>query len=285
MGLQCYAGDMRRFQHSIVVIAALLVGCGGDDSPAASADPAQASNDATLSPETVKAAAIPSGLIPSPLEVESAVRKSGVAKDLQSRVPRDRGFTLSDGTHIDRVAMQTGVLLTDVILTARDADGAVLSKRLGQIGAGLKLLKAEEKLINTVKEFEQGVAGDVIPREALLEEMARISDLMAPDKKWGPTPQTGPLVQAGAWLAGVHMVATAVLEADRIDAADQLLKHPEVVSYFIGYVSTKNDAPSTIVHVLLKRMEDLQARTQKATLSRGDVESILSTTDDIFRQL
>ena len=277
---------MRRFQHSLFVAAALLVGCGGDDAPVVSSAPVPASNDATLSPEDVKsAAAIPSGLIPSPLEVETAVRKSGVASDLQSRVPATRGFVMAEDTHIDRVAMQTGVLLTDVILTARDADGGLLSKRLAKIGAGLALLKADDKLLQTVKEFEQGIAGDVIPREALLEEMARISDLMVPEKKWGPSPHTGPLVQAGAWLTGVHMVATAVLESNRIDAADQLLKHPEVVAYFIGYVSTKNDAPSTIVHVLLKRMEDLQTRVKKETLSREDVENILATTDDIFRQL
>ena len=277
---------MIRFQHSILVVTALLTGCGGEDPPAATPTPTPVSNDATLSPEDVKSAeAIPSGLIPSPLEVETAVRKSGVASDLQSRVPANRGFALAEDTHIDRVAMQTGVLLTDVILTARDAEGGVLAERLAQIGAGLKLLKADDKLLQTVKEFEQGIAGDVIPREALLEEMARISDLMVPDKKWGPSPQTGPLVQAGAWLAGVHMVATAVLEANRIDAADQLLKHPEVVAYFIGYVSMKNDAPSTIVHVLLKRLEGLQSRVKKETLSQEDVESILSTTDDIFRQL
>ena len=276
---------MNRFQYSIL-FSLVVAACGGDDPKTASSTPAEPSNDATLTPEAIKSAkAIPSGLIPSPLEVENAVRKSGVATDLQSRVPLTRGYEITAETHIDRVAMQTGVLLTDVILTARDADGVVLSKRLAQIGMGLKKLGAEEKILKTVQEFENGIAVDVIPREALLEEMGRITDLMAPEKKWGPEPQTGPLVQAGAWLAGVHMVATAVLESNRVDTADQLLKHPEVVSYFIGYVSTKNDAPSTVVHVLLKRLEDLQARTEKEHLTRADVESIVSTTDGIFRQL
>jgi len=276
---------MRRFQYSIL-LALVLMACGADEPSDASTTPAEPSNDATLSPEAVKSAkAIPSGLIPSPLEVENAVRKAGVAADLRSRVPQSRGYEITADTHIDRVAMQTGVLLTDVMLTARDAEGAVLSKRLGQIGTGLKKMGAEETILKTVKEFENGIAGDVIPREALLEEMGRITDMMVPEKKWGPEPQTGPLVQAGAWLAGVHMVASAILESNRMDAADQLLKHPEVVSYFIGYVSTKNDAPSTVVHVLLKRLEDLQIRTQKENLSREDVESILSTTDGIFRQL
>jgi hypothetical protein len=268
-----------------LILACWISACdGGED--AVQPPAAQPSNDASLSPEVVKAAsANPSGLIPSPLEIENAVRSTGVAPSLVGRVPADRGYRILAETHLDRVAIQTGVLLTDVILTARTASSADLSKRLGQVHLGLKAMGADENLLRTVKEFENGIAGEVITREALLEEMARITDLMVPEKKWGPSPQTGPLVQAGAWLAGVHMVAVTILESDRVDTADQLLKHPEVVGYFIGYVSMKSDAPSTIMHVLHERLEDLQVRTAKETLSREDVESIVSTTDGLFRQL
>jgi len=276
---------MKPIHFSVWFAFGLLSACGGAEEAAPSPTPAK-SNDATLSPEAVTtAAAIPSGLIPSPLEVENAVRNTGVASGLVSRVPADRGYTVTADTHIDRVAMQTGVLLTDVILSARDADAKALSMRLAHIHRGLKALGADDSLLQTVQEFQDGIAGDVIPREALLEEMARITDMMVPEKKWGPSPQTGPMVQAGAWLAGVHMVATTVVDADRIDAADQLLKHPDVVNYFLGYLSTKNDAPSTILHVLRKRLEDLHLRTKKEHLTREDVESIIATTDGIFRQL
>lgn len=268
-----------------LILTCWIPACGSDDE-VAQAPAVQLSNDASLAPEVVKAAsAIPSGLIPSPLEIENAVRSAGVAPSLVSRVPADRGYVVTADTHPDRVAIQTGVMLTDVILTARTAPAADLAKRLGLVHTGLRALGAESALLSTVKEFENGIAGEVITREALLEEMARITDLMVPEKKWGPSPQTGPLVQAGAWLAGVHMVAVTIIEADRIDAADQLLKHPEVIGYFIGYVSMKNDAPSTIVHVLHERLEDLKVRTNKAELSRDDVQSIVSTTDGIFRQL
>ena len=276
---------MNRSFLRYLLLSALVSACDGADekTPPPVASP---SNDASLSPEDIKAApVIPSGLIPSPLEIENAVRVAGVAPSLVDRVPADRGYEVTPTTHLDRVAVQTGVLLTDVILTARTADAKDLARRLGQVYQGLKALGASEQLLTTVKEFENGIAGEVITREALLEEMARITDLMVPEKKWGPSPQTGPLVQAGAWLAGVHMVAVTVLDAGRVDAADQLLKHPEVIGYFIGYVSTKNDPPSTILHVLHERLEDLQARTKKAKLTQEDVESIVSTTDGIFRQL
>ena len=233
----------------------------------------------------MSAAAIPSGLIPSPLEVENAVRKAGVADSLLDQVPADRGYSIAADTHLDRVAVQTGVLLTDVILSARKADSALLAKRIAKVHDGLKAMGADAELLQTIDEFKRGIAGDVISREALLEEMARITDLMTPEKKWGPSPQTGPLVQAGAWLSGVHMVATSILAADRVDAADQLLKHPEVVGYFRSYLATKNDTPSTILHVLQTRLEDIHTRTKKPSLGSDDVQTIVSTTDRIFRQL
>ena len=274
---------MKPVSPTLWLALGLLTACGGSGEPEPTKN---VSNDATLSPETVtSAAAIPSGLIPSPLEVENAVRRAGVADSLLARVPDSRGYSITTDTHLDRVAVQTGVLLTDVILSARKADATTLSTRLEHIHIGLKAMGADAELLQTVEEFKNGIAGDVITREALLEEMARITDLMTPEKKWGPSPQTGPLVQAGAWLAGVHMVANSIVAADRVDAADQLLKHPDVVGYFLGYLSTKNETPSTILHVLQLRLEDIHVRTKKRSLNRDDVESILATTDGIFRQL
>ena len=83
---------------------------------------------------------------------------------------------------------------------------------------------------------------------------------------------TLPMLQAGAWLEGAHLVSQA-LGDDPNGAGTALLKQPEVVEYFLRYVQQEGDG----------RAESAVLDTLKATL--GKIKEICSqdamTADDI----
>ena len=116
----------------VTLMAALLAACSGDEpaSQPAEAPPGADANaaaeaeapkppDKTFSPAELKAAAENVALVPRPAEMEKALAKAGINSRLGDMVA-DRDIS-TDHSNLDQVAVRTGVVLADLVLTANSA--------------------------------------------------------------------------------------------------------------------------------------------------------------------
>ena len=177
---------------------------------------------------------------PSPSETRLAVEKAGLGQ-LGELVP-DRGYKL-DIPDKDRVALRTGVLLADVVLTVSDAETGQLVARLRDLQTGLGVLGATEKMVATVGQVADQLENDSITRDDLLKTLDEAMGGAQTDLG-----EYGRFVQAGAWLAGSNLVARAVLADFEpsgvvtrpwVNNAAMLLQQPEVARYYLDYIRSE----------------------------------------------
>ena len=197
---------------------------------------------------------------PTAEETRMAVEKAGLGS-LGSLVP-DRNYKL-DVPDKDRVALRTGVLLADTVLTVRDAE--------------------KDRLVQLLRQVEQGLGqleNDAIDREELIktldEATARAQEELG---------EHGRFVQAGAWLAGSNLVAQAVLKKGDVTYAGLLLKQPDVAHYYLDYVRSpegQKKAGADIAAALADTLETLLTISEKDGLDLSDVEVIQGKTQDIL---
>jgi hypothetical protein len=108
-----------------------------------------------------------------------------------------------------------------------------------------------------------------------------------PEEGWGPGDTTGPLLQAGAWLAGTNVVARAVVRKNDPAAAQKLLHRPEVAAFFLEYIrseegSEKAGMMTGKVADTLKRLETVSGKPQ---LEVADAQAIVDATDALLQLL
>jgi len=229
---------------------------------------------------------------PSPSETRLAVEKAGLGQ-LAPLVP-DRDYKL-DIPDKDRVALRTGVLLADVVLTVSDAESGLLVARLRDLQTGLGALGAGEQMVATVGEVADQLENDSITRDDLLKTLDEATGGAHSDLG-----EYGRFVQAGAWLAGSNLVARAVLASFNPSAiatrfwvsnAAMLLQQPEVARYYLEYIRSEegrakvgsdtaealDSTLATLLEVSEKSWEGRRAREVQE-----NVELIRSSTQNIL---
>lgn len=254
----------------------LLFACATDEAPEAAVEPPPAVKaPPMLPPEELRAAGERDALAPSPDETRTAVEKAGLVTSLGSLVqPR---FMEMDHPDKNRVAVRTGVVLAETILSVKEATDEDLAGSLKQIADGLSALGAGEGLTSTLDEHRTALKNGGITRDELLQSLDDIAGMADPDQGFGPGDTTGPLLQAGAWAAGIHVVSKAILAEDRIDAAETLLRQEAVLAWFQGYVRGHGNeqAPSEFLQHIDAELTAMQAvLAGEGTLDKADVEAI-----------
>jgi hypothetical protein len=214
---------------------------------------------------------------PSAEETRMAVEKAGLGS-LGALVP-ERHYKL-DIPDPDRVALRTGVLLADTVLTVRDAPPEEVIKRLKDVQTGMTTLGADPRVISTLGELAGQLENDAIDREDLLKTLDEATASAQDDLG-----EHGRFVQAGAWLSGSNLVAQAVLAKGDATHAGLLLKQPDVASYYLDYVRSedgKKKAGADIAAALEDTLETLLTISEKDGLELADVEVIQKKTGDIL---
>lgn len=214
---------------------------------------------------------------PTAEETRMAVEKAGLGS-LGSLVP-ERNYKL-DVPDKDRVALRTGVLLADTVLTVRDAEKDSLVKLLRQVEEGLGQLEAQPRVVSTVGELAGQLENDAIDREELVKTLDEATARAQEDLG-----EHGRFVQAGAWLAGSNLVAQAVLKKGDATYAGLLLKQPDVAHYYLDYVRSpegQKKAGADIAAALADTLESLLTISEKDGLGLEDVEVIQDKTQDIL---
>lgn len=221
-------------------------------------------------------------LAPSPEETRLAVERAGLVTALSNLIPK-REINL-EGLDADQTALRVGILLSDTILLVKELPKAQLVSNLQVIGKGLRQMGAGQGLCETVDGYGEQVNNDALTRDDLLFALEQIASMSVPGEGLGSNDRTGPMLQAGAWTAGVSLVAEAIIKENRIDTADKLLRHGPTADYFLSYVTqgADNKAPTPVLEQLEASLKVLKNIAVKEKITYDDVEKIKAETQTLL---
>lgn len=269
---------MRR-SIALLGVAASLVACESPPPAPPPAPPAPAATPAPMTPSEVSRV-----LAPSPLKLEAEVRAAGVTEALTDLVPTlPAQITPEDK---DRVAVRTGVVLAYTVLGGKTTPKADFVAQLRSARAGMAALGAGAGLMSTIDDNITRVENDAASREDFLRALDDIVSYSVSDMGWGPGDRTGPLLQAGAWLAGTNVVARAIVRSGKADAADKLLHRKDVATYFLGYVRSQGqDKAGPVAAQLELTLLQMSTIADKPALGIEDAQAVADATDALLQLL
>lgn len=276
----------------VLLPAALLslAACSGGDKsssnepaaePAPVAESAAPAEDAStkIDVAAVRESARTAMFVPAPSEFQAALKATGVDLDLRAGVkdaPRDL-----TGKSKAIVALETGVRMANVLLTAdTGAKDAVLG-RMKAAREGLVALKVSDEVMSetdkVIADYEAGTISGAEATPALDVLAGRIQDQLgaSADKT------TATLVQAGGWLQGAHLLSSALAESGQGGDAAALLHQPTVVAHFTQFLKTAGAGDSAVTGVLPK-MDELGALAAKSDLTADDMAAASKLTGSIL---
>ena len=269
---------MRRIA-ALLWVAATLVACDSPPPPPAPV-PAEAPPAAPAAP----VADVSKVLAPSPLKLEEEVRAAGVAEALTDLVPTAPAEVATDDK--DRIAVRTGVVLAYSVLGGKSTPKADFVAQLKSARAGMAALGAGAGLMSTIDDSIKHVENDAASREDFLRELDQIVGYSVPEQGFGPDDRTGPLLQAGAWLAGTNVVARAVVRSGKAEAAEKLLRRKDVADYFLGYMQKEGQQKAgPVSEQLVKTLSLMSEIAAKPALTVEDAQTIADATDALLKLL
>ncbi|MEE2752146.1 MAG: hypothetical protein VX519_12010 [Myxococcota bacterium] len=280
------------FNNAILIGSVLLLpACGGDSSSTEDGPtPEPAAPAAEALPDQMDAGALAGQadnvtLVPSPLETQRVLSAAGIEANL-AQFMSEREVQFPDNTDEDRMAVTTGVVLADMLLTVKTSNDEQLLTQLMQIQSGMNSLKAGDDIAATVADIAERVKAGAVDRENLLKELDELSGVVIPELQFEGRSRIVPLIQAGSWLEGAFLISSAAMSADKAEAADQVLKQPDVVAYFQEYTASKTEDNSLVGKVLSDTLQKLHELAQKTEpLQASEVEEVISLTGSVLKLL
>jgi hypothetical protein len=272
----------------------VLASCGGGEPVAETAPPeAPAADEASSNPEAptldkeeLASSADNIALVPSIVETQKALAASGIDSEL-AKLITERTFDMNSA-ETEKVAVRTGVILADLLLTAKTADTEKLVAHFDSVNNGMQQLGGGSDIQSTINEYKDQLKAESISRDALVRELDELSGAVIPELSFNGKNRIVPLIQAGSWLEGANLVAKAVKAKGEGASADGLLKQPAVVAYFQKYVTEEGaeTAPEGVAKQLESALATLKGLADKAEpLSSEDIDTIIKTTDDVLALL
>jgi hypothetical protein len=275
-----------------LALVLLLAACDGskptEEEKQAVPDPATmtpAAPPTKLTAEELAGAAQNVGLVPSPVETQKALEKAGISSGISKLVP-ERNFKLTVDNK-DVVAVRTGVVLADALLTVKDAPKEKLIERMNLVKTGMAAVGAGADIQRTLDDLIARIQNDGVTRDNLIKELDELQGAVVPEIKYEAGDQVLPLIQAGSWLAGSNLVASAILASSKPEAGSALLRQPQVVEYFQRYVKVEGTtrAPSDVLTQLDGSLATLLEIAKKRAITIDDITVVKSTTDSVLSLL
>jgi len=234
----------------------------------------------------LQAEAVAAALVPSPAEMQKALTNAGISTQLAELV-KDNKFKM-DATSKDQLAVCTGVVLADLVLTIKTATKEQKLDRLNRLKQGFNGLGGGADVVATIDDLSGRIANDAVSPDDLIKEIDELSGVMVPELKLEAGDWVVPLIQAGSWLEGSNLVSAALQKAGKYDPiATGLLRQPAVVDHFITYVNHegKDKAPDQVVARLNETLSTLKVVANKETLTEQDVATVQSATSAVLTML
>ncbi|MCB9778511.1 MAG: hypothetical protein H6742_08120 [Alphaproteobacteria bacterium] len=258
----------------------------GGEAPPPAGSPELASTEApAIDKATLEAKARDVVLVPSPTEMQNALAGAGIAEGLSTLVP-DRAPKM-DVEDKDVIAVRTGTVLAWSLLTVKDAPTDKLVERMGHIKGGMTALGAGTDINATIDDLTGRLQSDSLSREDMLAELDELHGAIIPEIEYEAGERVVPLIKAGSWLAGVNLISQAIVKAENVEAANKLLKQPEVADYFLAYARSEgaDKAPPEVMSRLEATLNRLKELSSKDSLTIDDVKEIQSQTDAVLALL
>ncbi|MFZ5482435.1 MAG: hypothetical protein ACOZNI_37075 [Myxococcota bacterium] len=237
---------------------------------------------AKLQVAELQAAAQNITLVPSPAEMQKALDKAGIAQGLSALVP-ERKLKM-DVENKDVIAVRTGVVLADALLTVKDAPKEKLTERMTMVKAGLTALGSGADMGATIDDIVNRINNDAVSRDDLVKELDELHGAIIPEIEYEAGEKVVPLIQAGSWLEGSNLVSNAIITANKPEAASSLLRQPQVVDYFVKYVQVEGGgkAPDEVIAQLNTTLAKLKEIASKPELTLDDAKEVKSQTDTVL---
>lgn len=225
-------------------------------------------------------------LVPSPVETQGALESAGIETKLATLIQsRNMDF---DDDDTDDIAVRTGVVVADMLLTVKTASDEQLLTHLDHIKVGMKGLNGGDDIDRTIDDLIDRVKAKAVTRDELLKELDELSGAIIPELEFNGNERVVPLIQAGSWLEGSNLVARATKAAGKPGAADGILKQPHVVEYFITYVKGEGGekAPAAVTEKLESSLTTLKGLASKSeSLTEDDIDQVIKVTEDVLALL
>jgi len=277
-----------------LILALATVGCGEDAATpdgtkeaasAATKDAPAKKKMAKFDPAMLKGEALKIALVPSPAEMQKALANAGLTAQLADMV-KSRDISM-DISNKDQIAVRTGVLLADLVLTVKTATNEEQIARLARVKEAMKSLGAGDDVQKTLDDLTARIKSGSGSRDDLLKEFDEMSGILVPELKYEAGEWVIPLIKAGSWLEGAHLVAGAIKEEGKFEEAGKLLKQPHVIDYFIEYVDREgaDKAPDAVIAKLKETLTTLKEVTGKSVIEEEDVNTIHSATAAVLTML
>lgn len=287
---------MNRLLAATAILA--LTACSGTPQPAPKADGEGAETPAAdplgdMDPSKLNDGATAGGndarrftIVPSPRETQEALESAEIDTKLSDLIQtREMDFTDQD---LDDVAVRTGVVIADMLLTVKTASDDDLVSRLEHIKTGMKVLKGGSDIEQTIDDLVSRVKAEAVTRDDLLKELDELSGAIIPELDFEGQSRVVPLIQAGSWLEGANLVARAAKAKEKPASVNGILKRKVVVKYFIDYVSGegKERAPAAVTEKLNASLTTLKGIAEKdADLTAEDLDTVIQVTEDVLALL
>ena len=239
-----------------------------------------------LDPNALANAVNKAELVPSPIDMEAKLKSAGLQQDLGSLIPTSKDLKVIVDDN-DQVAIRTGIVMADLILTLKSSDQATILKRLGKMKEGLKKLGAGDDIYAVLQDFEERVQDNSVEKSELLEEFDELSQVMVSELEYEAGEWVVPLIQAGTWLEGANLVSKIMHKENKYNAADEFFRQKEIVEYFISYVGRdgKERAPDQVIAKLISTLDELKNIADQPKISEADVQKIEKLTDLVLNLL
>lgn len=279
-------------RRNIFLITFLTMGCtgGGDqqNNSSKTSKPQVQDVKASLSKDKLKEI-IEAGqaeellLVPSPAEMQRTIKNAKLTTELNDLVDSSKTIKVNVDD-LDEVAVRTGVIIAQMILTVEKSTDEKILAQFADLKEGFGLLKAGNDISYTIDELVSKIKTKSLTRDDLVIELDLLSGAMVSELEYETGGWVVPLIQAGSWLNGSNLVASAIINESKYDIADSVLRQPNVVKYFKRYVKREGraKAPDAVVQKLITTLDTLHDITKKPTLSEADVQTIKTITNDVL---
>lgn len=266
------------------MLGLLLVACPpSEDSPDVEPAPATVKAPPPESRTDLADVAINTSLVASPTELQEAMLHAGV--DIKFGTILERRNLKLDGEDKEQVALRTGIVLADMVLTLNDSEKDDLIQDLTNLRMGLATIGAGADIDTTLGQIIDHVKADAVSRQELWLQVEEMREAAYGELSMEAGDQVVPLVQAGSWLEGSNLLAAAVLKAEEKGNAPNLLRQPDVVHYFLKQLKVGEGDVSDINTLARGTLEQIHDITLKESLAVEDVEAVHKLTADLLGKL
>jgi len=273
-----------------LALVAGAIGCGSGTEQAAGegASPpvtTKTAPETKFDKATLFAEAVQVSLVPSPAEMQRALTNAGLTSRLSTMVAA-RTIQMNSANK-DQIAVRCGVLLADMVLSVKTAAPETQVARLAQLKQGFVAMGVGADGVQTLDVLSARIASGSGSRDDLVKEFDELSGVMVPKLKFAGGDWMVPLVQAGAWLEGAHLVSGAIIAEGKFEEGGRMLKQPAVVDYFLKYVrgEGRTRAPDVVIDQLEQTLTTLKEIAAKDDLTEEDVKTIHSATGAVLNLL